>query len=268
MTEYEKRQHAAHAKHVDLLIRVKKFQHPLTHLLNLMGRSDIKPEPLGDIKTLDKAFASVYNIVELIPYLMRLKYRRTILDDLYPGMGREINAAYVNFLENPGKYADYYVPKTDQTLADLEDATPYDPRMPPRRSVGELIYTFDDINKYKEENQYELKDIASPPLPPPPPPPDIYDEALAAMLTATPTATPPPPSSTDDIKLDAGDILAAASKKFLESKTGGSSRKYLRIRRRFKKSKSKSKSKKSKSKSKTKPKLKSKSKTKYRKQNK
>jgi hypothetical protein len=264
MTDYE--QHA----NVDLLRKVKEYQHPLTYLLNLMGRSDIQSKSLDDIQKLDKAFASVYNIVELIPYLMKLKYRRTILDDLYPGKEKAINEAYQNFLANPGKYAGYYVPNTHQRLADLEDAIPYDPRIPPRGSVGELRYTFDEINKYKEEekkNKGELKDIASPPPPPPPDVSEVLDDALAEMdksMESTVPYTPPhpPPSSTDD----AGDILAAASRKFLESKPGGSSRKYLR--RRFKKSKSKSKSKKSKSKSKTKPKLKSKYKTKYRKQNK
>jgi hypothetical protein len=211
---------------------------------------------------------------------MKLTYRRTILDDLYgKEKEKEINAAYVKFLENPGIYARYYVPKAEQKSSDGEYTSYYGPseEIDPG-FAGEPMYTFDEINKYKEEekkNKGELKDIASPPPPPPPPPPDVsevLDDALAAMdnstATATATATPPPPPP-PPVDGSAFDIMEAAEKEF-HGVMGGSSRKYLR--RRFKKSKSKSnmksKSKKSKSKSKTKPKLKSKYKTKYRKQNK
>jgi hypothetical protein len=256
MTERDKKEYE---KKVDFLKRTKEAGRPLNYMVNLLSGNPIG-RSIDSIKELDIAFASAFEIVELIPYLMKLRYRRTILDTLYKdetGKEEMINAAYVKFLDNPGDYATYLVPDTKKSPSLSHGHM--------SGNVGELIYTFDEINKYKQENPYELKDI---------PVKDTYHEKWEKILKAELTVPQVTRIYTimGENSVDLTDLRNAVSscernkqpeidelRTLLEKrKTGGGRRSRIRSRK-FKKSKSKSK---------TKPKLKSKFKTKYRKQNK
>jgi hypothetical protein len=248
----------------------ESYNLPLYNRIQGIGKGNLQPGM--SLKELPKEFKKAYSIDELIPLIMKERFRRTILDNLYkdePGKEKMINDAYENFLANPNKHhpdkdvsSFYYEPddvaKFNRALQD-GDLDPHiikwEKLLNSTLSEAEADRIFQimginpDERAIKEDKNKAIKQLQ-----------EVVDSQKRSSSID---------SDVSDVLKSLSDkthaVLAAAAADQVNS-MGGSSRKYLR--RRFKKSKSKSKSKKSKSKSKTKQKLKSKYKTKYRKQNK